>query len=215
MPVSFSPSSPIARSSLRAMSGSSSFNDSLGCKRTVHTAALVNSRVELSTTVLSRAMSTESTPLYHDGDVVCGSVHVNVAKKRSVSGISVSVHGRHSCLDTNEVTFLRVSQELWVANKATMPKNSGTYVRDLRGTNIWDFAIQLPMLCNKISEHNVPLPPSFGTASLPEAVLYEIRCVVRRGVFSENEELVIPLQYRPRTVAGRPSASILHAYTCG
>ncbi|KZV88402.1 hypothetical protein EXIGLDRAFT_772764 [Exidia glandulosa HHB12029] len=134
-------------------------------------------------------MSTESTPLYHDDDVVRGSVHVNVAKKRSVTGISVSVHGRHSCLGTNEATFLRVSQELWIANRATIPKNSGTYVRDLRGTNIWDFAIQLPMLCNKTSEH-VPLPPSFGTASLPEAVIYEIRCVVRRGVFSENEEFV-------------------------
>ncbi|KZV89373.1 hypothetical protein EXIGLDRAFT_771815 [Exidia glandulosa HHB12029] len=192
-------------------------NDSLGSSKTVHTATLDDSNLELSITVLSRAVSMSSTPLYHDGDTIIGTVHINSSKNSGIQDISISLRGQHSCYG-KDTTFLRLSHSVWSPERRT--SHEGVYERNLRGTNIWNFSIPLPACCNALDTgtSDTPLPPSFGGSGsvLPETINYEISCTVRRRFFSgPDEQLSVPIQYRPQTVAGSAPLSRSHAYNNG
>lgn len=148
----------------------------------------------------------------------------------SAHRVAAQVYGRHSCAGHAESTvFLELHETIWTpATKKAAREGLGE--RDLRGQYNWDFAILLPRCCNKAFDSNVLLPPTFGGSSIPETLAYEIRCTVKRGRFAEDEtcvrrpadaagalanvrvRLLIPMQYRPQTVAGRGAPSRLQAY---
>lgn len=91
-------------------------NDSLGSSKTVHTATLDDSNLELSITVLSRAVSMSSTPLYHDGDTIIGTVHINSSKNSGIQDISISVSGLACVVIVSLNTFV----DSYAVNTAAM-----------------------------------------------------------------------------------------------
>lgn len=186
---------------------------------TVHTFDLQDSQVGLQIVVNSHAATSDSVPVFFNESIVSGTLEVSFRKKRKISSITIKLHGYQKLdmmqwLDQEEKAhdsiFLEFKEEVW------RPRDGQSSLSP--GTHSWPFSFQLPRETNRIGKNNrpYPLPPTFASHLFADHLVYEVVATVKRdGFFNEDEALIVPIRYVPRTVAAAPSPSLTASYANG
>ncbi|VDB85673.1 unnamed protein product [Peniophora sp. CBMAI 1063] len=159
----------------------------------------------------SRSPDKNLLPLFYEGDIVTGTVSVDLKSKEPIREISVTLQGLilGAGQDLEPYTFLSVPETLWAQ---TNGKISGTYS--------WTFSINIPREVvipgnAQTPPRSYPLPPRFSERGSQAHIDYRIVVSVRRRRFSADSTLFTPIVYLPYSIAGVPSLKRQAAYRAG
>ncbi|KZT29728.1 hypothetical protein NEOLEDRAFT_1055763 [Neolentinus lepideus HHB14362 ss-1] len=151
-------------------------------------------------------------PRFFDGDVLEGSVGLDLEKAKSVKKITVTLLGIATVETFDPLNFVEITETLW-----DQRQNGGS--SRLSGHRSWPFSFTFPhevTVKDKSKGHSTTyrLPPSFSekgwNASI--SINYKILVSVHEGSFSPNAFLAANLFVLPKTVAKPPSSHRRKAY---
>ncbi|KAG2145376.1 uncharacterized protein EDB93DRAFT_519609 [Suillus bovinus] len=173
-----------------------------------HTVSLEDSKGHkwLLLSVKSRAPVPESLPAFCAGDLISGSVTLDILKSESPKAIVVTVTAATTLIGQEGQDFLVIEKVLW--NPATALPDGPVVPRLEKGHYAWPLEIALPnetevLDCKK--KKIFPLPPSFTERASPAYINYKITVIVKRGAFRVNQTLATDFGYVPITKPELPS----------
>lgn len=154
--------------------------------------------------VKSRAPTSDSLPIFYSGDLISGSVTLDIVKSESFRYITVKASHRlfvHLLsLQVKQVTagtmlvgqveqqFLVVEKDLWSSATATSDRSKVSKLE--KGHYAWPFEFTLPKeaeVLDRKEKKMIPLPPSFTERGSPAYINYRITVFVRRGALGANQ----------------------------
>ncbi|KAG1750073.1 hypothetical protein EDB19DRAFT_1936766 [Suillus lakei] len=150
-----------------------------------HTISLEDSKGHkwLLLSVKSRAPTSEFWPVFCDGDIISGSVALDILKSESCKAIVVTVTAMTTLIGQEGQYFLVIEKELWTPATA-LPDGSMTEVLDRK------------------EKKKFPLPPSFTERASPAYINYKIRL---------NQTLTTDFTFVPITKPELPSPMLQKA----
>ncbi|GJJ15594.1 hypothetical protein Clacol_009872 [Clathrus columnatus] len=142
--------------------------------------------------------STHSTPSFFQGDLISGTVELDLEKTESFLAITLEVRGESLAVGQEPIPFYSEVLPLWSSNS----NHPGPTSPKLKGEYIWPYSVKLP---DKIAVPSVPkgptmdysLPPITERAS-PAYLEYKIIVTFKRGLLRANSTLVTLFAYLPR-----------------
>jgi hypothetical protein len=162
----------------------------------------------LSLSVKSRAPKSDLLPIFYGGDLVSGSVALDIVNSESFKSITVKASYHLFCVTSlslkavqvtagitlvgrEEQQFLVIEKELW--SPATALPDGSTVSKLEKGHYEWPFEFTLPKEVEVLDQKEkkmYPLPPSFmGRASFA-CINYKITVFVRRSALGVNQSCV-------------------------
>jgi hypothetical protein len=154
--------------------------------------------------VKSRAPKSDLLPIFYGGDLVSGSVALDIVKSESFKSITVKASYHPFCttslsLQAVQVTagttlvgqeeqqFLIIEKELW--SPATALPDGSTVPKLEKGRYEWPFKFTLPKEVEILDrkERRYPLPPSFTERASPAYINYKVTAFVRRTALGVNQ----------------------------
>ncbi|KAG1738345.1 uncharacterized protein EDB91DRAFT_1249262 [Suillus paluster] len=161
--------------------------------------------------VKSRAPTPEFWPAFCTGDLISGSVTLDLVKSQSSKAIIVTA--ATTLIGQEGQPFLVIEKELWSPAKA-LP--DGSMVSKLeKGHYTLPFEIPLPHETEVVDHKEkkiFPLPPSFTERASPAYINYKITVIVKRGALGVNQTLTTDFTYVPITKPELPSSMLQKAY---
>ncbi|KAG1887367.1 hypothetical protein F4604DRAFT_1917184 [Suillus subluteus] len=157
----------------------------------------------------SRAPSPEFWPVFCSGDLISGSLTLDVLKSESSKAIVTA-----TTASTGQVGqgFLVIEKELW---NPLMALPDGSVVPKLeKGHYTWPFKIALPNeteVLDRKEKKRFPLPPSFTERASPAYINYRITVIIKRGALRVNQTLTTNFAYVPITKPELPSPMLQKA----
>lgn len=173
-----------------------------------HTISLEDSKGHkwLLLSVKSRAPTSEFCPTFCAGDLISGSVILDILKLRSSKAIVVIVTATTTLVGQEGQDFLVIEKELWTP---AMALPDGSMVPKLeKGHYTWPFEIALPNeteVLDRKEKKKFALPPSFTERASPAYINYKITVIVKRGALRVNQTLTTDFAYVPITKPELPS----------
>ncbi|KAG1841131.1 hypothetical protein DFJ58DRAFT_809046 [Suillus subalutaceus] len=162
--------------------------------------------------VKSRAPSPESWPVFCSGDLISGSVTLDILKSESSKSIVITVTAATTSVGQEGQGFLVIEKELWTP-LMTLP--DGSVVSKLeKGHYTWPFKIALPNeteVLDRKEKKRFPLPPSFTERASPAYINYRITVIIKRGALRVNHTLTTDFAYIPITKPEFPSPMLQKA----
>ncbi|KAJ8518282.1 hypothetical protein ONZ45_g4636 [Pleurotus djamor] len=168
---------------------------------------------KITFTLLSRATSTQSQPLFLEGDNVQGSVILNLEKEESVQAIKVAVRGKlltGSGAQTHVLTFLDVSNTIWDRLHPLHALNSASVssMKDGKltpGEYTFPFCFPFPSggsitTPGCLASH---LPHTFLEKGLNGNIQYDVEMRIVKGKFRTDLKIRTMVAHIPRIVAKR------------
>lgn len=160
----------------------------------------VNSRNSSS----SSSSSTHNTPNFLEGDLITGTVELELEKPDSFIAITLEVRGESLAVGQEPIPFYSETVPLWSLNPTSSQSQQGPTSSKLKGNYVWPYSVKLP---DKVtipspskgattSEYS--LPPSFTERASPAYLEYKITVTFRRGFLRSNSTLVTLFSYLPR-----------------
>ncbi|OJA08720.1 hypothetical protein AZE42_07084 [Rhizopogon vesiculosus] len=160
--------------------------------------------------VKSRAPKSDFLPIFYDGDLISGSVTLNIVKSESLKSITVTAGT--TLVGQEEQQFLVIEKELW--SPATALGTSKVSKLE-KGHYVWPFELTLPEeaeVLDRKGNKTFPLPPSFTERASPAYINYRITVFVRRGALGANQSLTTEFAYVQITRPDLPSPILQLAY---
>lgn len=179
-----------------------------------HTISLEDSKGHkwLLLSVKSRSPTPEFWPAFCSGDLISGSVTMDILKPESSKAIVVTVTAATTLIGQEGHEFLVIEKELWTP-ATTLPDGS-TVPKLGKGHYTWPFEITLPNETEVLDckeKKKFPLPPSFTERASPAYINYKIAVIVKRGVLKVNHTLTTDFTYVPITKPELPSSMLQKA----
>ncbi|KAG2126748.1 hypothetical protein BD769DRAFT_789990 [Suillus cothurnatus] len=163
--------------------------------------------------VKSRAPTSEFWPVFCAGDVISGSVTLDILKSESSQDIVVTVTATTASVGQEGQGFLAIEKKLW--NPAMVLPDGSMMSKLEKGRYTWPFKIALPdkteVLDHK-EKKRFPLPPSFTERASPAYINYKIAVIIKRGALKVNQTLATDFAYVPITKPELPSPMLQKAY---
>ncbi|KAG1841130.1 hypothetical protein DFJ58DRAFT_78020 [Suillus subalutaceus] len=160
----------------------------------------------------SRAPSPEFWPVFCSGDLISGSLTLDVLKSESSKSIVITVTATAASTGQVGQGFLVIEKELWTP---AMALPDGSVVPKLeKGHYTWPFKIALPNeteVLDRKEKKRFPLPPSFTERASPAYINYRITVIIKRGALRVNQTLTTNFAYVPITKPELPSPMLQKA----
>jgi len=162
--------------------------------------------------VCSRGNKSSKVPTFMEGEVITGTVELQLDKVEHIQYVTVEILGSYTTVGQDPIPFLSIEKTIWSAssNEPFTPK--------LKGNHVWPFSVELPKTVKisaiprgHVSEYF--LPPSFSERAAPSYLEYKILVTFRRGNFRIDNVLSTSFAYQPRTRPEPPSRLRQLAYT--
>lgn len=175
-----------------------------GSLRSEHRYALQDKsgRDWISFKVKSRAADSKHMPLFLEGDVIKGEVHLDPAKAETIKGLTITIRAATTAVGQEEELFLDKTEPIWTPTSAKEAKVVGTH------THAFSIAIPRDTMvapAPKATPKRFSLPPTFSERASPAYIDYKLYVTVRRGGLRVNDKLSTSFAFLPRTVADPPS----------
>ncbi|KZS88456.1 hypothetical protein SISNIDRAFT_497907 [Sistotremastrum niveocremeum HHB9708] len=171
----------------------------------------------------SRPDSAARFPVFRDGDVINGSVELDLPKEALIHQVSVWVRGRVSNQesinqdrmenDAAGLYFLNENLTLWkpsfgdpranASHDGSSPSSTKEYKGKFSGSYSWDFRICLPTTVKGSAAPGADgasygLPPHFRDATTPFVLVYQIGLVIKSGLLRTDDTLRQEIGILPR-----------------
>jgi hypothetical protein len=158
--------------------------------------------------VKSRAPKSVLLPIFYGGDLISGSVALDIVKSESFKSITVKASYHLFCITSlslqvvqvtagttlvgqEEQQFLVIEKELW--SPATALPDGSTVSKLEKGRYEWPFKFTLPKeveILDQKEKKIYPLPPSFTERASPAYINYKVTVFVRRNALGVNQSCV-------------------------
>lgn len=162
--------------------------------------------------VKSRAPTPEFWPVFCAGDLITGSVTLDILKSESSKAIVVTVTAMTTLIGQEGQNFLVIEKELWTP---AMALPDGSMVPKLeKGQYTWLFEIALPNeieVLDRKEKKIFSLPPSFTERASPAYINYKITVTIKRPALRVNQNLTSEFVYIPITKPELPSPMLQKA----
>ncbi|KAG1835291.1 hypothetical protein EV424DRAFT_1309370 [Suillus variegatus] len=157
-----------------------------------------------------RAPTSEFWPAVYAGDLISGSVTLDILKSESPKAILVTA--MTTLIGQEGQDFLVIEKVLWTP---AMALPDGSIVAKLdKGHYTWPFEIALPNeteVLDRKEKKRFPLPPSFTERASPAYINYKITAIIKRGALRVNQTLTTDFGYLPITKPELPSLMLQKA----
>ncbi|KAH9986499.1 hypothetical protein BJV77DRAFT_1080464 [Russula vinacea] len=162
--------------------------------------------------VKSRAADPKNTPLFFEGDTITGEVQLDLAKAKTLKGLTITVRAGTTAVGQEEELFLDITEPVWTPASSCEGK--------VVGQHRFPFSITLPRDATiapvpKAAPKCFSLPPTFSERASPAYIDYRLFVTVRRGRLRVDKQLSTNFAFLPRTVAKPPSPLRALAYAEG
>ncbi|KAF8485983.1 hypothetical protein DFH94DRAFT_162838 [Russula ochroleuca] len=162
--------------------------------------------------IKSRAADPKNTPLFFEGDTIRGEVQLDLAKAKTLKGLTITVRAGMTAVGQEEELFLDITEPVWTPASTSEGK--------VVGQHRFPFSITLPRDATiapvpKAAPKCFSLPPTFSERASPAYIDYRLFLTVRRGRLRVNKQLSTHFGFLPCTVAKPPSPLRALAYVEG
>ncbi|KAH8828648.1 hypothetical protein DL96DRAFT_1554360 [Flagelloscypha sp. PMI_526] len=162
-------------------------------------------------TIQSQALSADSVPIFHEGDVIRGTVQVNTTRVKALQKVNVAILGSiitgHSDKD---LCFLQRKANLWPDRPSSSTTSDSETLNEVPDACTWPFSISIPPQ-GIVKGKPYELPEAFAEKIWPVRVKYEISLVWKtKGRFKtgQRHRLTSPFLFFPQTTC--PPLTLLH-----
>ncbi|GJE98114.1 hypothetical protein PsYK624_143360 [Phanerochaete sordida] len=174
--------------------------------------------------VQSSAPPVDSLPHIVQGDLLRGSLSLDLPEETQIKSIGVSITGNLAANANTNPQFLCVSRALWPPEEGDQIPASAPESRHgkLKGKIDWPFSLELPQTVElpdndpKGKTSTFPLPSSIASPWTPVNISYTLAVTIKHGFFLHSDHVLsTKVVYTTKTQPEPPSAALQIAYEEG